>query len=228
MKQTWSKSLKEEVTKLRKEGLSYSSLSTRFNIAKSTLHYWLSNVEYPQEKVIQSKKEWLKNIQPMGALANHQKRLDRLKIIEERTLKEVVENTHIIDCKKALLSMLYWAEGAKGRGDIITFANTDSLLTKLFISLLRQSYVLDESKFRVRVHLHYYHNENEVKKYWSELLKIPITQFGKTYWKKRGKNKIYRKNKAGICFVRYNSLALKEEIMFYAHNTADHLLNKSN
>ena len=226
MKRTLSKSLKKEMVKLRKEGMSYGFLSTKFKVAKSTLHYWLSSIEYSKDKVFQSRKNWIKNIQPLGALANHQKRLERLKIIENRTIFEVNENLHIAESKKALLAMLYWAEGAKGRGDIITFANTDPQLTKLFISLLRQSYTLDESKFRVRVHLHYYHNENKVKKYWSKLLKIPIAQFGKTYWKKRGTNKIYRKNENGICFVRYNSLALKEEIMYYAHNTADHLLNK--
>ena len=216
------------MVKLRKEGMSYGFLSTKFKVAKSTLHYWLSSIEYSKDKVFQSRKNWIKNSQPLGALANHQKRLERLKIIEKSTALEVNKNYHIKESKKALLAMLYWAEGAKGRGDIITFANTDPQLTKLFISLLRQSYTLDESKFRVRVHLHYYHNENKVKKYWSKLLKIPIAQFGKTYWKKRGTNKIYRKNEAGICFVRYNSLALKEEVMYYAHNTADHLLNKAN
>lgn len=169
-----------------------------------------------------------KNIQPMGALANHQKRLNKLKIINDRTKQEIYENNHIKENNKALLSMLYWAEGSKGRKDIVTFANTDPQLTKLFIYLLRNSFVLDESKLRVRVHLHYYHNENKVKKFWSKLLRIPISQFGKTYWKKRGENKIYRKNMAGICFVRYNSLALKEEIMFYARNLGDFLLNKAN
>lgn len=208
--------------------MSYGSLSSQFNIAKSTLHYWLSGVEYPKNKIVQSRKEWVKNIQPLGAKANHQKRLDKLKIIEERAIKEIKENNHIKETQKALLSILYWAEGAKGRKDIVSFANTDPKLTRLFITLLRNCFNLDESKFRVRIHLHYYHNENKVKKFWSDLLDVPVAQFGKTYWKKRGTNKIYRKNEAGICFVRYNSMALKEEIMFYARNMADSLINKTN
>jgi hypothetical protein len=208
--------------------MSYGSLSSQFNVAKSTLHYWLSSVEYPKNKIIQSRKEWVKNIQPLGAKANHQKRLDKLKIIEERAIKEIKENNHIKEAQKALLSILYWAEGAKGRKDIVSFANTDPKLTILFITLLRNCFNLDESKFRVRIHLHYYHNENKVKKFWSDLLDVPVAQFGKTYWKKRGTNKIYRKNEAGICFVRYNSMALKEEIMFYARNMADSLINKTN
>ncbi len=226
MKSAWSESLKEEVIKLRKEGLSYGVLSKKFKIAKSTLHYWLSEIEYKKEKTAQSRKNWIKNIQPLGALANHQKRLDKLKGIEKRTVKEVNKNNHITKAKKALLAMLYWAEGAKGRKDILSFANTDPQLAKLFICLLRESYFLDERKFRVRIHLHDYHDENEAKTFWSNLLGIPLSQFGKTYWKK-GTNKIYRRNKAGICFVRYNSLALKEEVMFYARNVADSLTQET-
>ena len=157
-------------------------------------------------------------------MANHQKRINKLKTIEDRTTLEIRKNPNLKNDKKALLAMLYWAEGAKGRNDIVNFANTDPQLTELFIFLLRESYQLDESKFRVRIHLHYYHNEARVKKFWSELLNIPISQFGKTYWKKRGTNKIYRKNEAGICFVRYNSMALKEEIMSYARNVANYFL----
>jgi len=226
MKKFWSDTLKEEVTKLRKEGVSYGFLSNKYKIAKSTLHYWLVNTEYPRDKVNQTKKDLLKKIQPMGAYANHQKRLEKLKMIEERTIKEIKYNKHINEAKKAMLAMLYWAEGGKGRGDIVTFANTDPLMAKLFITLLRESYILDENKFRIRVHLHHYHNEAKVKKFWSDLLKVPLSQFGKIYRKKRGENKIYRKNEAGICFVRYNSMALKEEIMFYARNLAIKIINR--
>lgn len=226
MKKNLSESLKKEIFNQRKQGVSYGVLSSKFNIAKSTLHYWLSKLEIPEKSKLRSKENWLKIVQPMGAKANHQKRIDRLRKIEQQTIKEINENIHIKQSKKALLAMLYWAEGSKGRGDMVTFANTDPQLIKLFASLLRSSYKIDENKFRIRIHLHYYHNEKKVKKYWSALLDIPVDQFGKTYWKKRGTNKIYRKNAYGICFVRYNSLALKEEIMFYARNAAKHLVDE--
>ena len=135
MKKNWSESVKKEVFKLRKEGISYGVLSDKFHIAKSTLHYWLSSIEYTKENVFRSRENWIKSIQPMGAMANHKKRIDRLKSIEARTISEINENSHIIKSKKALLAMLYWAEGSKGRGDIVTFANTDPELINLFITL---------------------------------------------------------------------------------------------
>ncbi|HSV94760.1 MAG TPA: hypothetical protein VLH94_02160 [Spirochaetia bacterium] len=226
MKKSWPESLKKRVIELRKEGISYGSLSSQFKVAKSTLHYWLSDIDYPKDNLDLAKENWIKKIQPMGAMANHQKRLNKLKIIEEKTKIEVKENIHIKEAKKAILATMYWAEGGKGRGDIITFANTDPQMTKLFITLLRECYELDESKFRVRVHLHHYHNEIKVKKFWSDLLNVPLSQFGKIYRKKRSTNKIYRKNEAGICFVRYNSMALKEDVMYYARHVANQLLDE--
>lgn len=225
MKVKYSQLIVDEVIRSRKKGISYGTLSKKFNIAKSTLHYWLSKIEYPKENILISRKNWIKKIQPMGALANHNKRVQRLDVLDKLTKNEVSNNTHLKEVKKALLAIMYWAEGAKGRGDIISFANTDPQMIKLFITLLRESYILDENKFRVRIHLHYYHNELKVKEFWSNLLKVPITQFGKIYRKKRGTNKIFRKNKVGICFVRYNSMTLKEEIMYYARNVANELLS---
>lgn len=114
---------------------------------------------------------------------------------------------------KSLLATLYWAEGAKSKHSILIFANTDPRLIFLYITLLRQCYSIDETKFRVRIHLHNYHDEKKVKEFWSNLLNIPLTQFGKIYRKPRSKEKTYRQNFGGICFVIYNSVYLREEIV---------------
>ncbi len=121
---------------------------------------------------------------------------------------------------RILLSLLYWAEGTKTRG-VVRFANTDPELALLFVTLLRRSFDLDEKKFRIALHLHWYHKERDAKRYWSKLLKIPENQFNKSYRKKRSKEKRSRKNVGGICFVRYNSVYLKEQIMQYAYACAD-------
>ena len=109
--------------------------------------------------------------------------------------------------------MLYWAEGAKGeKSGPIKFANTDPALAFLFISLLRSAYLLDEKKFRVRLHLHYYHNHTEAVAYWSNLLRVSKSQFGKIHVKKRSARKRFRKNFAGICFVVYHDTNVRDEL----------------
>jgi hypothetical protein len=226
MKKVWAENIKIEARLARENGMSFGELSKKYGVAKSTLHYWLLSVDGSKAAYI-SRENWIKHIQPMGALANKNKRIEKLRLIDKKTYLEVHSDGHIKQSKKALLAMLYWAEGAKGRGDVVNFANTDPLLSKLFIKLLRESFSLDESKFRVRLHLHHYHNENKVRKFWSDLLSVPEAQFGIIYRKTRGINKIYRKNSAGICFIRYNSLAVKEEIMSYARQLATTLIGPS-
>ncbi|MEK7165241.1 MAG: hypothetical protein AAB874_00340, partial [Patescibacteria group bacterium] len=126
---------------------------------------------------------------------------------------------------KSVLCALYWAEGSKNRG-MLNFANTDPKLLKLFITLLRQCYKLDEQKFRIRLHLHWYHKEKELKIFWSKLLNIPVSQFNKTYRKKRSKERVFRKNIGGICFLRYNSDNLREQVMHYSQAFGEKITGK--
>lgn len=223
----WSIDIKNEVRRLRRDGKTYSELTRLFKVPKSTLHYWLKDIGRPVEIVERSRENWLNVVQKLGALANKNKRVERLIVLEKEVGKSVLEVDTTILSKKTILAMLYWAEGAKGRNDVVNFANTDPQMILLFTSILRECFQLDESKFRVRLHLHYYHKESVVKHFWSGLLGIPEAQFTKTYRKKRGSNKTYRRNKFGICFLKYNSLSLKEELLFWAHLLANRLTGRS-
>jgi len=110
--------------------------------------------------------------------------------------------------------MLYWAEGAKHeKVSGLIFVNTDPKLLELFISLLRNCYELDEKKFRVRLHLHYYHPIKETRQFWSKLLEIPESQFTKTLIKRRSLKKRFRKNFHGICILSYLSSSIRKEIL---------------
>ena len=94
----------------------------------------------------------------------------------------------------------------------------------LFITLFRNCYHIKEKKLRVRLHLHHYHDIKRTQKFWSELLNIPIKQFGKIYIKKRSKTKKFRENFAGICFIRYHNENLRFEILEKAYSVADKLV----
>ena len=121
--------------------------------------------------------------------------------------------------------MLYWAEGAKS-GSEVNFANTDPKLSLLFITLLRECFEIDEKRLRLRLHVHYYHKKKTVRKFWGELLNIPQDQFQKIYVKKRSKTKKFRQNFAGICFIRYGDVAIKDKIMQFAFAIADKIVKK--
>lgn len=52
-----------------------------------------------------------------------------------------------------------------------------------FLKLIREGFLIDESKLRVLVHIHEYHNNDEIKFFWSSVTKIPLNQFHKSYLK---------------------------------------------
>ena len=222
----WSEDRREEVRKSRKRGASYGELSRSFGIPRSTLHQWLRGTKRPRRFTRLDKIRWVRYIQPMGAMMNKKKRDDSLARIKDEVSGEILRLKLRNDLMKSVLAALYWAEGTKVNG-MMSFANTDPKLMLLFVTLLRRVYKLDESKFRVRLHLHYYHRARVTRKFWSELLCIPQNQFYKTFWKRRSKERVFRKNLGGICFVSYNSVYLKERIMAYAYALGDKLTQSS-
>lgn len=191
-----------------------------FDVPKSTLHSWLRDIKRPDKLVYENRKRWLEKIQPLGALANKKKREKRLEVLKINVKKEVDSLMINNDVGKLILSMLYWAEGSKGR-DILGIANTDPRILLLFITLLRRCYTLDESKFRLRIYIHHYHDEDKLKNYWSNLLEIDKGLFHKSHRKQRNANKRFRRNFGGICTIRYNSVGLKDELLEYAWSVSE-------
>jgi len=218
----WPEEVKLRARKLRKEGLSYGELTKKLNVSKSTLHSWIYDLKRPQYITEEQKRKHLEKIRPLARIAIKKKKEDRLNKIKDKVDKEVKSCLLLknIDYLKSILSMLYWAEGAKGRGGI-SFVNTDPKLALLFLTLFRKCYLIDEDKLRVRLYLHYYHKIKETKSFWSGLLNISESKFGKIYIKPRSKTKKFRQNFMGICSIRYHSEDLKNEILERAYFLAD-------
>ena len=220
----WPQKIKNRAKRLRKLGKSYGEISKSLGISKSTLHVWLHKIKSPGFFTKKDRVEHLSRIRILAAKANKLKREERLDKIRQRVIKEVKKyDLSGLAFSKSLLAMLYWAEGSKGRGTL-AFANTDPKLALLYLTLLRKSYPIDEEKVRVRLHLHWYHPVGETRKFWSKLLRISESKFGKIYTKKRSATKKFRKNFAGICFIKYHSEDLRFEVLEQASAIADRLV----
>lgn len=225
MRGKWDNSIKDKAKLLRKRGYSYGLLSKELKIPRSTLHQWVRGIKRPIKFTQLDRIRWIKEIQPLGAQGNHMRREKNIQKITNETKNEIAKLQINQEIKKAVLSALYWAEGSKVTGGMC-FANTDPKLVVLFINLLRSCYKLDESKFRVRLHLHYYHRVKIIKTFWSKLLNIPTSQFEKVYRKSRSKEKTFRRNFGGICFVKYHSTYLKEKIVQYGYAFGEKITGK--
>lgn len=213
----YSSKIKEAALILRKQGRSLLEIAQKIGVAKSTASLWLSSEKNRSLYGTMTKQEWMKHIQKMSVTALHERTINRQRDREELAKKQITNLVTPIETKRALLALLYWAEGAKGK-TVLDFANTDPELCLIFIKLLHECYVLDETKLRIRLHLHKYHDELNQKQFWSQLLEIPTSQFNATIWKKEpNSGKRYRQNYHGICFVKYNSVDLQKKLMAYAH-----------
>lgn len=184
--------------KLRRKGYSYQDIKKLTNVSKSTLSLWLRDIvlSIEQRKKLKARYDG----QCRGAKANHQKRINETnKIIKQSILEaqKLVKDSFFI----AGL-MLYWAEGHKSKKlETVRFSNSDPQMIKLMMEWFRRYCYFSEKKFRVAVHIHSLFCKKDVEKYWSNITRIPLTQFQKTYVKKTSlghrKNKLY----LGTCNV---------------------------
>lgn len=221
----YDRTVRERAAQLRAAGKTYAQIVDAIGVPKSTLSLWLRALPLPPNSTPKAKRAYfLKHVQRRGAAANHAKRLTQLEEVK-RAAKDLVKRHRIDDDALALaiLASLYWAEGSKNDRNGMTFANTDPALAYLFITLLRRSFPIEEQRLRIRLHIHHYHDQEYVEQYWSTLLQVPRGQFQKTFVKPRHDPKRFRRNFAGICFIRYGDNQILRSVLAYASALQEHL-----
>ena len=131
--------------------------------------------------------------------------------------------------QKLLLSglCLYWAEGSKANKAAVDFANCNERMLLIFLKMLREIYVVDESRLRVYIYCFANQNSEELIKYWSLQLKIPPTQFSKPYIRKDFKIEKIGKMPLGLIHIRYYDQKLLRQIISDIDIIATSLLNRS-
>lgn len=210
----YSLELKNEVLKLGATGLTYGEIRKQFPIPKSTLSVWFNHEKSGRVIDRTRQLEHLKRARVKSAKTKNQQKTDRLADAVARAKTEVahISLSDLYVCK-AMLAMLYWAEGTKSDKAMLVFVNTDPLLAKFYLLLLRATYPIDESRLKIRIHLHSYHSPKKALLFWSRHLKVPESQFGKIYVKKRSEHKKFRENFQGICFIYYGEMRIRRELL---------------
>lgn len=201
-----SSNLKYRAIKLRRSGYFYAEIASELGLAKSTAYMWThkevlepKQVNALVERLRQNKRRRIKYL----AILKRQKREERDRQIQQNAIQIVNASELALNHKRLLCAILFWCEGGKDVAGGIRFMNSDPEMIRTFLVLLRQSFELDESKFRALVHLHEYHDQQKQLKFWSNLTKIPLGQFNKPYLKPHtGINT--REGYPGCISVRYH------------------------
>ena len=199
--------------KLRQKGISLSEISKRCEVSKSTVSVWVKDVVMSDKSLIilsgNASRNWEK-----AMIARKIKREKEQRALVNKMYYYLTSRKEIGEYSLLLCSLLYWCEGEKGRSGV-RFTNSDPDLVSSFLTLLRKSFKIDNSKLRACLHLHSYHDELTQKKFWSTITDIPSDQFYKVYWKKSG-GKILKENYPGCISVRYyDNKVLSELIELY-------------
>lgn len=113
--------------------------------------------------------------------------------------------------------MLYWGEGDKTKDYFVALTNTNPDILFYFITWLRKYFEINESKLKCRLYLWENLDEKNVKIFWSKKLKIPLTQFTKSYISHSIPKIRKAKHEFGVCRISYGSKKIFTEIINEIH-----------
>lgn len=179
--------LKSEAVKLRKGGLSYGEIKKKINVSKSTLSFWLKDVELTEE---QKKKFYTTQILNLsrGAPGQKERRLREIEQIIKNAEYEI--DSIAFETYRLFGAALYWAEGNKRSNMGIT--NSDPYLILFMVKWFEKMFDVPRSRLKAWLNIYPQQNDVEIKKFWSDLTGIPLENFGKSFIKPLSKN--YKKN----------------------------------
>ncbi len=198
--------IREQVFILRRQGYSYSYISQKTNVTKSTLSGWLSGVPYKPNK------EMIEKIGKARSISSHRKsqqKIESIKKAEEEAKKEIGKLS-----QRDLFMLgigIYIGEGTKTH-DIIRVINSDPKIIKFAVKWFKEVCGLETKNFRIRIHLYPDNNIKECLEFWSQNSGIPLVQFQKTQIDLRKDKKKFKRGKLphGTAHLSIRSNGVKE------------------
>ncbi len=198
---------KIEAIKLRKEGWSIKEIAEKLKVSKGSVSVWCENILLSKK---QKETLYLKMVKAghkgrlIGASKNKQKKFDEISKYDLKA-KKLLSSKLSKREKLILLASLYWAEGSKNKGSF-NFTNSDPLMIKMVCKILVEDLNVSKSDLMPRLSINIIHKDRIkiVLKFWSDLLGLPISSFGKPYFNVAKQKKLYNNHD-----VYFGVLALK-------------------
>ena len=142
--------------------------------------------------------------------AEKRKRLLLAKQEAESTLKNInIQNINILDLA---LAMLYLGEGSK-KTEETSMGNSDPLILKTFLYILKRNYNIDPKKIRCELYLRADQNPDRLKKFWAKELKLSEDNFKYFHLDQRTRDSKTFPSYKGVCMIRYGSVAIKRKLL---------------
>ena len=227
MRSKWFE-IKRNVIEARLSGMSIREAEKKFKIPKSTLSGWFKDVELTDEFRSKLKKKWLKNLVKARTKAvkwhNFQKEIRLRKA--ENDAQNLLSKINLSDkvVLELALSMLYFGEGAKSNATSI--GNSNPVILNFFVTALEILYDFDVSKIKCELHLRADQNIEEVKKYWSKALKLPLDNFTNVSVDKRTEGSVTYPHYQGVCILRCANIAIQRRLVYLSQIFCEKVANQ--
>jgi transcriptional regulator with XRE-family HTH domain len=202
--------IKNKAKRLRNKGYSLREIATKLGISVSTTSIWVGNIALNTEA-----QQRLQTRKILGQYKSAQKIKQKSELKRQQyenkakiTLSHIKYNRAV---NKLTASILLWTEGSKSAQSYISFINSDPLMIKTFLYLIRNSFSVEENKFRALIHMHEYHNEKYLFAFWQKVTRLPQSLFSKSYIKPHTGKRI-RDNYMGSLRIRYYDAKIALEL----------------
>lgn len=179
---------------LRREGWSINAIASKLNVSKGSVSLWCQEITLTKKQKDTLKRNAVKaglKGRLIGAKMNHQKKIEKIKFYEKDGIKIIKDIS-----KRDLLMTglgLYWGEGVKLDKSSLAFVNSDKEAILFMYEWFRVILKVKKEDFMPRIFINEMHKPriNKVLKFWSNLLELPIEQFGNPVLLKMKQKKVY-------------------------------------
>jgi len=189
---------KDKALKLRQKGESINEIAKRLDIPKSTVSVWCRDIQLTPNQIARLTKK-----QESGSYKGRVKflerirkeRLDQVSKLREEGLREIGKISKR-DLFIAGIAM-YCSEGVtSSNSDEVSFSNSDAKMILLMLEWFKEICGVSDNRvvIQIRVNKIHGHRIKEIENYWSNLTKIPLSQFTKTILIKSKSKKVYPKS----------------------------------
>jgi hypothetical protein len=209
--------LKQRAITLRKAGHSINDVENKLRIPKSTLSGWFRNVTLTKKQkavLLQRWKQGLQKARKGAVLWHNQQKKDRILNAEKEAMKalSLLDVTDKATLELAL-AILYLGEGSK-KNLGTNMGNSDPLILRFFIFVLRKNYNFDMNKIRCELHLRADQNPKKIQAYWSKELGIPLRNFTSISVDKRTRGSITYPEYKGVCVLSCGTVAIQRKLVY--------------
>lgn len=197
--------MKNKAIELRQQGFSYGFIREQVPVSKSTLNRWLDSIPFVPNS------DFVNKVNRTHALLNDSRRTVKTRSEGRARIQAVSDVGRLTERDLFMLGLgLYMRDGSKSGG--LRVVSADPGIIKTAITWFKKSYGIDNSHFRVRIHLFPQSHVEGCLKYWQEVTGLGKENFYPVYIEKKGIKRVRKGEKLlfGTAHVTILSYKRKE------------------